>query len=230
MDAVGDLHDRIRNFPGAWQKLQETLSGLCSIRKINSNLVLGIKTTVVPHNARELDHVADYAEEHDLFTIISPCIITSNRFGNTDREAELAFSSEDLEAIIRFYESPRFAWSGHREALLGYLKTGRMNKPCSAGFNTLFIRHTGEVFPCPVIPASLGNIRDRTLVNLFRSAAADRFRKKVGDFPECAICTEPGLERIAWPCEGFSFLSLLPAMGMKDFSSLARHMAIDKYL
>jgi MoaA/NifB/PqqE/SkfB family radical SAM enzyme len=230
MDAAGDLHDRIRNFPGAWQKLQETLSGLFTIRKTNSNLVLGIKTTVVPLNALELDHVADYAEEHDLFTIISPCIITPNRFGNTDRETDLAFSSEELEAIIRFYESPRFAWSGHRKGLLDYLKTGRMTKPCSAGFNTLFIRYNGDVYPCPVIPAAMGNIRDRELGDLFRSSDADRFRKKVGDFPECCICTEPGLERIAWPFEGFSFLRLLPVMGMKDFSRLARHMGIDKYL
>jgi MoaA/NifB/PqqE/SkfB family radical SAM enzyme len=230
MDAVGDLHDRIRNFPGAWQRLQETLSGLSRIRKSHPNLVLGIKTTIVPPNAHELDRIADYAEEHDLFTIISPCIITPNRFGNTDRETELSFSPEDLEAIIRFYESPRFAWSSHREAVLGFLKTGRMNKPCSAGFNTLFVRYTGEVFPCPVIPVSLGNIRDRTLGNLFRSPAADLFRTKVGDFPECAVCTEPGLERIARPFEGFSLLRLLPEMGLKDFNRLARHMGIDKYL
>lgn len=230
MDAVGDLHDRIRNFPGAWKRLQETMSGLHSLRNDHSNLVLGIKTTVVPLNTHELGRIADYAEDNDLFTIISPRIITPNRFGNIDREVDLRFSSEDLETIIRFYESPRFAWSGHREALLGYLKTGRMKKPCSAGFNTLFVRYNGEVFSCPVLPVALGNIKDRTLGNLFLSAAADQFRKKVGVFPECNVCTEPGMERIAWPFEGFAFLRLLPRMGMKDFSRLARHMGLDKYL
>jgi MoaA/NifB/PqqE/SkfB family radical SAM enzyme len=230
MDAVGDLHDRIRDYPGAWNKLRETLSGLCSIRKSHSNLVLGVKTTVVPLNTHELDRIADFAEENGLFTIITPRIITPNRFGNTDREVDLRFSSEDLETMIRFYESPRFAWSGHREALLGYLKTGRMDKPCSAGFNTLFVRHNGEVFSCPVLPVSLGNIKDRTLGNLFRSEGAGQFRKKVGGFPDCSVCTEPGLERIAWPFEGFALLRLLTRMGMKDFSRLAQHMGIDKYL
>jgi MoaA/NifB/PqqE/SkfB family radical SAM enzyme len=38
MDAVGELHDRIRNFPGAWERLQKTLSGLHSLRKDHSNL------------------------------------------------------------------------------------------------------------------------------------------------------------------------------------------------
>jgi MoaA/NifB/PqqE/SkfB family radical SAM enzyme len=227
---VGDLHDRIRNFPGAWEKLEKTLSGLYSLRKDHSNLILGIKTTVLPVNTHELGRIADYAAENDLFTIISPRIITANRFGNSDREVDLKFSPEDLEAMIRFYEGPRFTWSGHREALLGYLRTGRIKKPCSAGFNTLFIRYNGEVFSCPVLPVALGNIKERTLGCLFRSAAADQFRKKTGNFPECQVCTEPGMERIAWPFEGFAFLRLMAKMGRKDFSRLAQHMGIDKYL
>lgn len=79
MDGVGSLHDEIRNFPGAWGNLQNTLAGLYAIRKTHTNLILGIKTTVVPLNAHELDRIADYAEVHDLFTIISPRIaVTTN--------------------------------------------------------------------------------------------------------------------------------------------------------
>ncbi|MEI6208488.1 MAG: radical SAM protein [Desulfuromonadales bacterium] len=230
MDAAGEVHDRIRNFPGARNRLQQTFAGLQSLRKEYPNLVLGIKTTIVPLNAHELSHIADYAAKNELFTIISPCIITPNRFGNSDREVDLRFSPDDIAAIIHFYESPQFAWSGHREALLGYLKSGTMNKPCSAGFNTLFIRHNGDVFSCPVLPVSLGNIKEQALGELFRSATADQFRKKVGDFPECRVCTEPGLERIAWPFEGFAFLKLRARMGRSNFNRLAGHMGIDKYL
>lgn len=192
--------------------------------------MLGIKTTVIPHNAQELDRISDYAEENGLFTIISPCIITANRFGNKDREDELRFSPDELESIIRFYESPRFAWSGHRGALLGYLRTGRIKKPCSVGFNTLFVRHNGEVFACPVLPVSLGNIKNLALGKLYRSPVADRFRKRVGAFPECSVCTEPGMEGIAWPFEGFSLLGIMAKSGIKDFSRLALHMGLDKYL
>ena len=230
MDGVGELHDQIRNFPGAWEKLQKTLSGLQTIRKDHPNLVLGIKTTVVPLNAHSLHAIATYAEENGLFTIISPRIITANRFGNSDLEAELMFSPEELGATIRFYESPHFAWSGHRETLLGYLMTGTVQKPCSAGFNTLFIRHTGEAFCCPVIATALGNINEQPLKDIFRSPAADQFRKKVGNFSECNVCTEPGLERIAWPLEGFSLLKIMERIGEKDFGRLIQHMGIDKYL
>ena len=230
MDAVGDLHDRIRDYPGAWGKLQETLSGLCLLRNEYSNLVLGIKTTVIPLNADKLDRIADYAEEHDLFTIISPRIITSNRFKNSEKEAELRFSPAALESLIRFYDGPRFAWSSHREVVLGYLKSGRVLKPCSAGFNYLFVRHNGQAFCCPVVPAALGNVRDQALGRLFRSPTADRIRKKTGEFSECSTCTEPGMERIAWPFEGFSLLGGLLKSGKKDFNRFAQHTGIDKYL
>ncbi len=229
MDAAGELHDRIRRYPGAWERLRETLSGLREIRKDHGNLILGIKTTIVPQNVRELDRIADFADANDLFTIISPCIITPNRFGNLDRETDLRFTPEDLEILVDFYQSPRFAWSGHREALLGYLRTGKISKPCTAGFNTLFCRHNGEVFGCPILAHPLGNIREQTLKDIFRGAAADRFRKKVGAFPECAQCTEPGMERIAWPLEGFTLLRSLARTGINDFNRLVEHMGLDKY-
>jgi MoaA/NifB/PqqE/SkfB family radical SAM enzyme len=230
MDAVGNLHDRIRNFPGAWDKLQETLSGLYRIRETHPNLILGIKTTIIPLNTRELGRIAEYARANNLFTIISPRIITSNRFCNSDKEEDLRFSPEDLREMIRFFESPQFSWIGHREALLGYLRTGTIRKPCSAGFNTLFIRYNGDIFPCPVMPATLGNIKDQPLGELYRNDAATRFRKKVGSFPECSVCTEPGMERIAWPFEGFAFLRLASRAGLRDVDRLARHMGLDKYL
>lgn len=230
MDAASDLHDRIRNFPGAWKRLEETISGLQRIRKHHSNLLLGIKTTVVPSNAHELDRIADFAEKNELFTIVSPRIITPNRFGNRDREDDLKFCSEDLKAMLRFFESPRFAWSGHREALVRYLRTGRMAKPCSAGFNTLFVRYNGEVFGCPVIAESLGSLKDGSLGSLFRSAAACRFRKKVGAFPECRVCTEPGMERLAWLLDGLSLLGIRIRRGPGEFHRLIGHMGLNKYL
>ncbi|MDO3377261.1 radical SAM/SPASM domain-containing protein [Geoalkalibacter halelectricus] len=230
VDAAGKLHDRIRNFPGAWERFQQTLRGLQEIRTEHANLILGLKTTIVPLNVHELSRLADFADENGLFTIISPCILTPNRFANLDKVKDLRFSPADIGKLIDFYASPRFAWSGHREALLGYLKTGKMHKPCSAGYNTLFVRHNGEVFACPVLAESLGNVRTLSLDSLYRSEAANHFRKQVGAFPECGQCTEPGMERIAWPLEGFALLGFWAERGREDFDRLVRHMGLDKYI
>jgi len=228
-DAVGEVHDRIRNFKGGWERLNATIEGLKRLREKHPSLVLGIKTTVTRYNIDELDRVCRYADEHGLFTIISPYILTSNRYDNMGKEDELSLSAQDIEKLKTFYNSPRFQWSYYRNELLNFLETGRMEKPCSAGFNYFFIRSTGELFSCPIIDALLGNVKEATLEKLIHSAGAARFRRNILKFPECALCTEPGLERYALPFEGFHYLRQYFKLGRKGFLSLHRHMGLDKY-
>lgn len=228
-DAVGPTHDRIRNFAGAWRRLDATLEGLQTLRTRHPGLILGIKTTVTRFNIDELNAICRYADERDLFTIISPFIITANRYNNIDRKEELGFSPEELEKLRDFYRTPRFQWNYYRDELLRLLDSGRMAKPCSAGFNYFFIRSTGELYACPIIDHPLGNVRHTCLGSLIRSAAAARFRRKVLKFTECRDCTEPGLERYALPFEGFHYLGQYVKLGRAGFLTLHRHLGLDKY-
>ncbi len=228
-DAVGPTHDRIRNFAGAWRRLNATLEGLQALRTKHPSLTLGIKTTVTRFNIDELDQICRYADERGLFTIISPFIITANRYDNVGRQVDLGFSSEELQKLRDFYRSPLFQWDYYRNELLRFLDSGRMAKPCSAGFNYLFIRSTGELYACPIIDNLLGNVRDTPLESLIRSRAAARFRRKVLKLPECRDCTEPGLERYALPFEGFHYLRQYIKLGRARFQSLHRHLGLDKY-
>jgi MoaA/NifB/PqqE/SkfB family radical SAM enzyme len=230
MDAVGEVHDRIRNVAGGWARLHATIEGLKRLREQHPSLVIGIKTTVTRYNIGELERICRYADDHGLFTIISPYILTSNRYANLDREELLALSPADIDTLKRFYDSPRFRWSYYRTELLRFLETGRMAKPCSAGFNYFFIRSTGELFPCPIIAAPLGNVTRTPLPELIRSPAASSFRRGVGEFPECATCTEPGLERYALPFEGRHYLRLWFTMGREEFRTLHDHLGLEKYV
>jgi MoaA/NifB/PqqE/SkfB family radical SAM enzyme len=228
-DAVGEVHDRIRNFKGGWERLNATIQGLKALRDKHPSLVLGIKTTVTRYNIDELEKVCRYADGHGLFTIISPYILTANRYDNIGKDDSLGFSSDDLAKLKDFYKSTRFQWSYYRDELLRFLDTGRMEKPCSAGFNYFFIRSTGELYSCPIIDALLGNVNEASLEKLICSAGAIRFRKNILEFPECSICTEPGLERYALPFEGFHYLRQFFRLGPNGFRSLHGHMGLDKY-
>ena len=229
MDGIGEIHDKIRNYRDAWAKVNSTIQGLKNIRMKTQNLILGLKTTVLPQNIDQLESISSYADENELFTIISPCIITENRYRNIDRKDDLAFSEDEIEKMIRFYESSHFQWDFHRSRLVNYLRTGVMKKPCSAGFNYFFIRSNGEAYPCPLIKVKLGNIKQTRIEALLFSKTASRFRKQVGKYPECQTCTEPGLERYALPFEGFTYLSLMVRMRRKDFLKQHQHMGLDKY-
>ena len=229
LDAAGELHDLIRGFPGGWQKLAATIEGLGALREQYPGLVLGAKTTVTRHNVGELEAIVRFADEHRLFTIISPYILTPARYANLDRDDDLALSPADLEVLKRFYASSRFQWSYFRRELLRYLQQGRMRKPCTAGFNYYFLRSNGDLHPCPLRTAKLGNVTQTPLAALIQSPEAARLRRGVGRFPECPVCTEPGLERYALPFEGFHFLGQLFRLGPGGLRQLHRHLGLDKY-
>jgi len=229
LDAVGRAHDDIRRYRGGWEKLNRTITELVSLRDRHENLVLGVKMTVAPHNIDEMERVADYAEQRSLFTIISPYILTPLRYGNLDRASDLEFSPEDIEKLCLFYRGDRFRWSYYAAELDRYLKEGTIRKPCSAGFNYYFVRSNGDVYPCPLISQPIGNVHQASFDAMIRSPEARQFRRGVGAFPECATCTEPGLERYALPFEGWHYLRLAGHMPRAQLRSLHAHLGLDKY-
>ena len=229
MDAVGELHERIRNYKNAWAKVDQTVQGLKALRNKFPNLIIGLKTTVLPLNVGELDKIADYADINGLFTIISPCIITKGRYLNPDLADALIFSPKDIEAMIQFFQGESSRWSYHENRLVRYFQKGVIKKPCTCGFNYFFVRSNGDMFLCPLLDESVGNVRKVPLEKLFSSEKASRMRRRIGRFPQCRQCTEPGLERYALPYEGFTYLHLLLKMGRKRFLQLHCHLGLDKY-
>jgi MoaA/NifB/PqqE/SkfB family radical SAM enzyme len=230
MDGIGELHDRIRNYKDAWLRVDETIRGLRMLRETHPELIIGLKTTVLPVNVDELDRIAGYGASNSLFTIISPCIITEGRYLNADRAEELRFTPEHLHAMIRFFRSRKFQWSYHAEALAEYYEKGVMKKPCTCGFNYFFVRSTGDVFLCPLINERVGNVREQSIEKILNSSAARRLRRRIGRFIQCRSCTEPGLERYSLPYEGWAYLKLMMRAGKSRFLDLHAHMGLDKYV
>lgn len=230
MDGLDQVHDRIRGYKGAFSRVQETIQGLRALAADFSNLIIGIKTTVLPHNVDQLEGLLHYATSNGLFSIISPFIITAGRYRNLDRAPHLAFSVRDIEKLIRFYETAPCQWTYHRDALLRYLKTGVMRRPCTCGFNYFFVRSNGDLLLCPLTDLSVGNVEERPVAELYRSGKASEIRRRLGRLAGCRHCTEPGLERYALPYEGFAYFSFLCKKGPKAFLEQHRHMGLDKYL
>jgi len=230
LDAVGELHNRIRNYPDAWSKVSKTLEELTLLRDRHPNLIVGLKTTILPLNIDELSKISEFADHRRLFTIISPCIITEGRYLNPDRAEDLSFNQEDIQRMIDFFSSNQNRWDFHANSLIDFFKTGSMKKPCSCGFNYFFIRSNGEMFLCPLIRQSVGNITKKDISDLFFSKKANVIRKQIGRLPQCRVCTEPGLERYSLPCEGFQYLKLFFKMGSDNFFQLHNYLGLDKYV
>lgn len=229
MDGVGPLHDDIRHVKHAWVRVNETIQALKQLRNRFPGLVIGLKTTILPMNVHELNAIADYAADNDLFTILSPCIITEGRYLNPDRAEDLVFSPQALREMEAFFQQSTSGWDFHDQQLIRYCQTGKTRKPCSCGFNYCFVRSNGDLFLCPLVNSRVGNIRERPAEVLFHSAKACQLRKQIGCYPECHGCTEPGLERYSLPYEGFTYLGLLPTMGKDAFLQQHYRMGLDTY-
>jgi len=229
VDAIGGLHDKIRNFKDGWQKADRTIEGLISLQKKHPNLIIGLKTTILPLNVDALDAIIQYARLRGLFTIISPYIITPGRYLNFNQEKNLAFGQDDIAKMIEFFTRQKSSWDFHTQALVHFFASGAMHKPCTCGFNYLFLRSSGEMFLCPLINESVGNVSRTSAENLFFSSKADQIRKRIGKRTQCVSCTEPGLERYALPFEGFSYLRLLARIGEKRFWEMHRRTGLEKY-
>jgi MoaA/NifB/PqqE/SkfB family radical SAM enzyme len=230
LDAAGDLHDQIRRYEGAWISVSKTIAGLLELREDHPNLILGLKTTVLPLNVGELEEITEYARDRDLFTIISPAIVTPGRYLNADKATSLTLSAAQGVRLAEFYKRAGFRWSHHAQSLVRYLETGKMKKPCSCGFNYFFVRSNGELFLCPLFEERVGNIGASSIAQLFVSKEARNVRRRVGKAPECSRCTEPGLERYSLPYEGFAYLRALLQMGPRSFLIAHRHLGLDKYV
>jgi MoaA/NifB/PqqE/SkfB family radical SAM enzyme len=230
LDATDETHDGIRRYPGAWEAVNSCINDLVSLRATAPELIIGLKTTVLPANVGKLDEISAYAVERGLFTIISPAIFTSGRYLNPEKEDRLALAPPERESLARFYEGSAFKWSYHADALARFLRGGRMSKPCTCGFNYFFVRSTGEVHLCPLAGTSVGNVEETPVAELLASSKARQARARTGRWPECSRCTEPGLERYSLPYEGFAYLRVLLAKGPRAFLELHRHLGLDKYV
>jgi MoaA/NifB/PqqE/SkfB family radical SAM enzyme len=230
MDGVGETHDAVRSVPGAWLRLEKTLAGLRALRDRRDNVVVGLKTTIVPSNVDQLDPIAEYAERHGYFTIVSPAIVTEGRYLNADAGPNLTFDRDDVTAMLRFYRTRGGGWDYHRRVMADYLENGKTSKPCTCGFNSLFVRSDGKVHLCPLLPAPVGDLTRSPIGAIWTSASARRSRQGMGAHPQCRACTEPGLERYALPFEGRAYLSLMARLGPTRFLAAHRHMGLDKYM
>lgn len=230
VDATDSGHDRIRNFPGAWTTVNRTIEALCELRTRQPNLILGLKTTVLPFNVDKLVAIRQYALAKGMFTIISPCIITPGRYLNPDRADDLAFDPAGMAKMIAFYRDQPQEWGFHADAMVRCLEGRRRKKTCSAGYNYFFVRSNGDLMLCPLIAQTMGNITGQTAAELYRSPAANGFRRKVANFDQCGDCTEPGLERYALAYEGLDLLSYFWRYGKKRFIKEYQHLGLDKLI
>ncbi|MBI1850089.1 MAG: radical SAM protein [Planctomycetes bacterium] len=187
-------NDAMRGIPGYHAKVIRAIRNLKAARRGRKPRIY-LNCTISRKNLSEVVGIAEIAEREgiDGFTVQPAMRFPGVRY---DVDSDMNLSAADAPALRETLERLR---RDHRRLVplnrdyLGGVATYAESPnslyalPCVAGYSFLQINPFGDVFPCPVEFASMGNVREKSLAEIWRSRQAQDVRDRVrnGDHPIC---------------------------------------------
>ena len=198
LDGNEEIHNQIRNIPGAYQKLKE---GVQHIKSIDPDFKITARTVIHRLNFREWPVIIDSAKEIGFNQIsFLPADVSSHAFNrevlwSDNRQYEILLAENDLEelknimeTIIKKYapdfthrfiaESPDKLQKIYNYYAAFYGLNPFPYKKCNAPWVSTVVEADGTVRPCFFHPP-LGNIREQPLDSILNSDESIRFRKEL---------------------------------------------------
>ncbi|MCB9913572.1 MAG: radical SAM protein [Planctomycetes bacterium] len=194
IDGPPAVHDAIRAEPGAHARALASLARYREQAARHANLGVGVILTVTRENQ---DVLAAHLEE--LVRAHRPDNVTLNlaRTDALDRtllDVDLARYDEVVatkarlvrEGLLGYFDVPLARVAAARDRLM-YRRVAAERRgtarfrPCSAGSLSAVVFEDGDVRPCEVLDASLGNLRevDWDLGRLWRAPRAEELRRRI---------------------------------------------------
>ena len=165
-------HERITKVPGSFEKTKRAVYATA-----DAGLGLQINTTVMKENREAIPGLLDFASEVNTQIVLLYQLVPE---GRGEKEMELsrkeykaltemvAEKQKTNRAIIEPTCAPQY-WAyllsrnGHKPSGLSMNLAQMLFKGCVAGSGLCYIEPDGEVWPCPFIPISGGNVRSTPL-------------------------------------------------------------------
>jgi MoaA/NifB/PqqE/SkfB family radical SAM enzyme len=199
IDGLEDTHDEIRGVEGSFRKAVEALDGLSSLRNQHHNLALSVGMTITKENHGEMPGVAHIAKHHGADFTFRPVNRSEIYYRNTAGAPNPAFIAEEILPSIQKVGRGLIRTRGLRasaptlrymQGALDYIRDpGRRSLPCSAASDSFFLDPYGNVYPCIVLDAPLGNALEKPLREIWGSREAKTAREtiRMGGCPGCWV-------------------------------------------
>lgn len=180
IDGLSDTHDKIRGIPGIFRAAMETVAGLKKIGIKN----LGISFTIMDNNVAELKDVYDLSQELGVELALAAVQNSDIYFNKKDNRLSYVDKvREGLNYIIaKELKSPNpkhWLRAYYDFGLLHYAEKGERLLKSGAGFNSMFIDASGNIFPSMLITLKIGNLRENHLDEIWNSPVAGKVRAKI---------------------------------------------------
>jgi AdoMet-dependent heme synthase len=209
--ATPELHDFIRNTPGTFER---TMRGIHASRE--AGMCLQINITVMKYNYDNIPQLLDLADEVESQIVLLYQVVPQGRGSGDGLEltqqqyAELikyvAERQKTATPVIEPTCSPHY-WAyllkkNGKDGKHGF--ADKVFRGCAAGWGLCYVKPDGEVWPCPFVPVSGGNVRNTPIGRIWRES--EPFRKLHARHENlsgrCATCQQ---ERICGGCRGRAY-------------------------
>ena len=192
--ASPETHEGLRGIEGHFD---ETLDAIRLLRTLG--FTVQVNTVVRPENVHELPQIAALLAEHGVSVWEVFFLVRTGR--GADLEELTPEQNEDVcrflvevartGLVVRTVEAPFF-----RRVVAADPSPPRtaQTKGTRDGKGIVFVAHDGEVFPAGFLPVSVGNVRERSLVDLYRDSPllqdirAARFSGRCGACDFADLC------------------------------------------
>ena len=202
IDGPRDIHDEIRGVKGAYDRAVKTIGLLSDLGKINGLPKLGTVTVCSPFNIHRFDSVIQEVErlkeEYDLEP--SFCVWIQGQLYKNISKKELSVGDfrkklidyiPEIKRVVEKNGSPLSRGRGlFYDLLARWLENpSKQIVPCGGAKVRYFLDPSGNVYPCTVFNARIGNLRDHSydFVKLFEGENRTRVRHLVTK-EDCPIC------------------------------------------
>lgn len=171
LDAVGELHDKMRGRRSFYEKTMQTLEKLVLLKENGLNLRLSIHFTLTPLNYSQLWPVYELAKEQNLGFRFNFMAYSDFYFENKDvrmefTETQFHTIENQINKIIVDERNGNMndkleKRHAHFQAMLAYEKDHVKNMLCTAYRTHMYLDPFGVLYPCCFLNKKVGTIDDQ---------------------------------------------------------------------
>jgi MoaA/NifB/PqqE/SkfB family radical SAM enzyme len=195
IDAVGKVHDEIRQKPGIFDKAVYTYREIAKIADKHPNLTVKVATTVSKFNQDHLDELLVFLTEDLKARGITTLLCRGNPRDRSALDVDIDKFHAFNQKIDKLQREAK--WQGYEgfplSDLVNAMKNIRHNiieetvrtktqqADCYAGLLGVIIQPKGEVYPCETLDMPMGYLRevDFDFQKVWKSKKADEVRKYI---------------------------------------------------
>ncbi|TDA63831.1 MAG: radical SAM protein [Clostridia bacterium] len=197
--ATPELHDYIRNSEGAFKL---AVRGIEACKE--AGMALQINVTAMEYNREELPQILAIARKYQAEIVLNYQLVPVGR-GETIKDRELgrqqnewlmhmiAENQKHAYTVIEPVAGPQY-WAHliqqKKVGPCGRALARTVFKGCVAGSGLVYLKPNGDVWACPFLPISAGNVREKPLPEIWENAPLFSDLRRRGETLQgkCATC------------------------------------------